>query len=68
MAVVWEYLVPHSFHPTLYVLFLTTFAKPLPERTCLSRRFKREERENTVKIAMIGVGEIIGTTKKTLVI
>lgn len=37
-------LVPHSFYPTLNVLFLTTFTKPFSERTCLSRKFKREEK------------------------
>lgn len=34
-------LVSHSFHPTLYVLFLITFTKLLPERLGLSRKFKR---------------------------
>lgn len=33
-------LVPHSFHPTLYVLFLITFTKPLPERLGLIRKFR----------------------------
>lgn len=33
-------LVPHFFYPTLCVLFLITFTKPLPERLGLSRKFK----------------------------
>ncbi len=37
-------LVPHSFHPTLYVLFIITFTKPLPERLGLIRKFKRGEK------------------------
>lgn len=37
-------LVPHSFHPTLYVLFLITFTKPLSERSGLNRKFKRGEK------------------------
>lgn len=45
MAVVWEYLVPHSSHPTLYVLFLITFTKPLPERLLLRSNFKYGIRE-----------------------
>ena len=32
--------LPYSFHPTLYVLFLTTLTKPLPERMGLESLFK----------------------------
>ena len=38
-------LVSHSSYPTLYVLFLITFTKPLPERLGLIRKFKRAVRE-----------------------
>ena len=38
-------LVPHSSHPTLYVLFLITFTNPLHERLGLNRKFKRGIRE-----------------------
>ena len=36
-------LVSYSFHTRLYVLFLITFTKPLPERLGLIRMFKRVE-------------------------
>ena len=41
MLAIHYWLVPHSFHPTLYVLFLITFTEPLPERLGLNRKFKR---------------------------
>ena len=35
---VWKLLVYHSSHPTLYVLILTIFTNPLPERMGLKSR------------------------------
>ena len=41
MLAIYYWLVYHSFHPTLYVLFLITFTNTSTERLGLIRKFKR---------------------------
>ena len=48
----------HSFHPTLYVLFLITFTKPLPERTCLSWKLKRGSKGKDIGHWVNGIEEV----------
>lgn len=56
--------LPYSFHPTLYVLILTTLTKPLPERMGLKSRGGGGEKDRVKDTGWMGMDGRVGKEDK----